>query len=132
MDRIARLARHLQGGPASAPSADDVAGGSRIGIGIIGAGDIAAQSFAPALLGSEVTELVAVSRRNASQAAAFAEEHGGGCASYDSNEALLADPAVDAVIIATPTHTHCELTVLAAQHGKHVLVEKIDLLLTAV
>jgi predicted dehydrogenase len=36
----------------------------------------------------------------------------------------LADPAVDAVVVATPPAGHLELTVLALQSGKHVIVEK--------
>jgi phthalate 4,5-cis-dihydrodiol dehydrogenase len=43
------------------------------------------------------------------------------CASI---EQLCADPAVDAVYIATPHQMHAEHACLAARHGKHVLVEK--------
>ncbi|GAB4514678.1 MAG: Gfo/Idh/MocA family oxidoreductase [Anaerolineae bacterium] len=43
---------------------------------------------------------------------------------YDSVEALLADPAIDAVVIATPTPTHADLIVAAARAGKHVFCEK--------
>ena len=75
-------------------------------------------------MASTEADLVAVCRRDITQAADFAAQHGGHCAAYGDAKALLADPAVDAVIIATPTHTHAELAVLAAQHGKHVLVEK--------
>ena len=39
-------------------------------------------------------------------------------------ERVLADDAVDAVIIATPTATHADLAVAALEAGKHVLVEK--------
>jgi predicted dehydrogenase len=39
-------------------------------------------------------------------------------------EALIADPAVDAVVIATPVDTHFELALKALRAGKHVLVEK--------
>jgi len=38
--------------------------------------------------------------------------------------ALIADPAVDAVVIMTPVSTHFELTLEALQAGKHVLVAK--------
>ena len=37
---------------------------------------------------------------------------------------LLADPEVDAVVIATPTGFHREIAVAAAQAGKHILCEK--------
>ena len=37
---------------------------------------------------------------------------------------VLADPAVDAVIIATPVHTHYDLAAEALRAGKHVFVEK--------
>ena len=36
----------------------------------------------------------------------------------------LADPAVDAFVIATPTQSHAELARTALEHGRHVLVEK--------
>jgi len=39
-------------------------------------------------------------------------------------ETALADPAVDAVVVATPTGTHYRLARLALEHDKHVLVEK--------
>jgi len=39
-------------------------------------------------------------------------------------ERVLADPEVDAVIIATPVHTHYDLAARALAAGKHVLVEK--------
>lgn len=38
--------------------------------------------------------------------------------------ALIADPNVDAVIVATPTRTHFDLALAALQAGKHVLIEK--------
>ena len=37
---------------------------------------------------------------------------------------LVADPAVDAVMVATPVHTHFEIARAALRAGKHVLVEK--------
>jgi predicted dehydrogenase len=38
--------------------------------------------------------------------------------------AVMQDPSVDAVVIATPVHTHYPLALQALEHGKHVLLEK--------
>lgn len=42
----------------------------------------------------------------------------------DDTSGLFADPAIDAVVIATPPETHCKLVLEALAQGKHVLVEK--------
>lgn len=42
----------------------------------------------------------------------------------DSAATALADPEVDAVVIATPAATHFQLALTALQSGKHVFVEK--------
>jgi predicted dehydrogenase len=48
----------------------------------------------------------------------------GGYRSYGDYESALADPAVDAVVIAVPPAFHLRLTIEALAAGKHVLVEK--------
>ena len=47
-----------------------------------------------------------------------------GVAVTDSWQDALADPAVDAVVVATPAGTHRDLTLACLAHGKHALVEK--------
>jgi predicted dehydrogenase len=42
----------------------------------------------------------------------------------ESHRDLIEDPAIDAVVIATPVSTHHDLALAALQAGKHVLVEK--------
>jgi UDP-N-acetyl-2-amino-2-deoxyglucuronate dehydrogenase len=42
----------------------------------------------------------------------------------DSLDALLADPALDAVAILSPPNTHLDLVQKAATAGKHILLEK--------
>ncbi|MFN7917808.1 MAG: Gfo/Idh/MocA family oxidoreductase [Vicinamibacterales bacterium] len=63
----------------------------------------------------------------ASRDAARAEDYRrrwGGAKAYSSYEAAIADPAVDAVVVAVPPRYHLELTLAALAAGKHVLVEK--------
>ena len=43
---------------------------------------------------------------------------------YSSAEALCQDPDVEAVWVSSPNRFHAEHTILAANHGKHVVVEK--------
>ncbi len=81
------------------------------------------QKAAPAINAAQDTELVAVFSREMGRAQAFAEKHGAR-AVYDDFDALLHDPAVDVVYLASPNFLHCEQTVKAAQAGKHVLCEK--------
>ena len=47
-----------------------------------------------------------------------------GTTSYPSMDALLANPAVELVVVNTPSNTHFELASRALRAGKHVLVEK--------
>jgi predicted dehydrogenase len=48
----------------------------------------------------------------------------GGTRSYGEYAAAIADPDVDAIVVAVPPRFHLELTLQALAAGKHVLVEK--------
>jgi len=48
-----------------------------------------------------------------------------GCRTYPSFEAVLEDPDVDLVVLATPNNTHCGLAVRALDAGKHVVTDKV-------
>lgn len=92
--------------------------------GVLGAGRIAG-AFAKALAHSETGKLVAVGSRSKETAEKFGSEHNvpakGRHATY---EALLADPDVQAVYVATPHPLHAQWTIRALEAGKHVLCEK--------
>ena len=48
-----------------------------------------------------------------------------GCRAYDSFEQVLADPAVDLIVLATPNHTHANLAIAALDAGKNVVSDKV-------
>jgi xylose dehydrogenase (NAD/NADP) len=68
-------------------------------------------------------EVVAIGSRDRDRAEAQARELGVPRA-HGSYEALLADPAVDAVYVALPNSLHVEWSLRALQAGRHVLCEK--------
>lgn len=61
--------------------------------------------------------------RDASRAAAFSAEFCGAGA-FDSYAEAIADPRIDAVLVATPPDSHLTLVTAALALGKHVIVEK--------
>ena len=92
---------------------------------ILGAGNIA-HRFAASLAHEPGAELVAVSCRTSSKAAAFLAEvpHAEQARAYGSHEELLADADVDAVYLAVPHAFHRQWAIRAMQAGKAVLCEK--------
>jgi predicted dehydrogenase len=67
-------------------------------------------------------EVVACFSRSDEGRRAFAEAHA--CTPAESLEALVEDPTIQGVIVATPHSTHAGLIEQAAAAGKHVFVEK--------
>ncbi len=72
---------------------------------------------------SRTGTLLAVASSDRTRALALAAE-AGNVVAYGDYAALLADPDVDAVYIATLHPQHADLIVASAEAGKHVLVEK--------
>jgi predicted dehydrogenase len=91
--------------------------------GIIGCGNVTEVKSGPALQQVDGSRLVAVMRRNGALAQDYARRHGVP-RWYDDAAALIHDPEVDAVYVATPPASHREYTLLAAAAGKPVYVEK--------
>ncbi len=93
---------------------------------IVGIGRIADEQLAPALAAAEDACLWSVLSRDAGRAKAFAQRHGARAATpaHTDLDALLADPDLDAVLIASPDRLHAEQAIAAAGAGKHVLCEK--------
>ena len=94
----------------------------KFGLCVIGCGAFA-RTFARAIQGElEHIDLYFASR-DASRAAAFsAEFHGAD--GFGSYESAVTDDRIDAVYVCTPHHLHLEHARLAANAGKHILLEK--------
>ena len=93
----------------------------RLRLGIIGTGGIA-KAHAYAVKNCENAQLVAVHDVVAERAEAFAKEHN--CEAESDFAHFLGRSDIDAVTIATPSGTHLDCAVPAAQAGKHILCEK--------
>ncbi|MEP6896830.1 MAG: Gfo/Idh/MocA family oxidoreductase, partial [Chloroflexota bacterium] len=90
--------------------------------GIIGPGRIANQ-FAKGLQVIDDAVMYAVASTSLERAEAFANQYGG-AKTYNSYEAMLNDPQVDGVYIATPHRYHFENIMQCLKAGKPVLCEK--------
>jgi predicted dehydrogenase len=93
-----------------------------VGIAVIGAGYWGPNLVRNALQ-SPATRLIAVVDRDLARAQKVTSSFSGVQASSDL-AAVLADPGVEAVAIATPAASHLDVAMAAIEAGKHVLVEK--------
>ncbi|PAW67941.1 MAG: hypothetical protein B9S34_04045 [Opitutia bacterium Tous-C1TDCM] len=91
--------------------------------GIIGCGDVTEVKSGPGFQKADGSHLVAVMRRDVGKAADYARRHGVP-RWYADARALVADPEVDAVYVATPPGAHLDAALLAAAAGKPCYVEK--------
>jgi 1,5-anhydro-D-fructose reductase (1,5-anhydro-D-mannitol-forming) len=91
--------------------------------GIIGCGDVTEVKSGPGFQKADGSSLVAVTRRDRAKAEDYAQRHGVPRV-HATALALIGDPEIDAVYIATPPDTHQPLALLVAAAGKPCLVEK--------
>ncbi len=95
--------------------------GKRLGVGIIGCGNIAVP-YAQNLLMSPRIALIAVADKEPDRAKTYAAKFG--CKPYRSTRALLADPTIELVVNLTIHHAHKKVTTQCLTAGKHVHSEK--------
>mgnify|MGYP000058548530 CR=1 FL=1 len=100
-----------------------------LGWGLVGTSGYAARVCVPAVAETPTARLLAVASSSQERAATFAADAGIPCG-YGDIDALLANPDLDAVWIASSSYLHFEHATRAIRHGKHVLLEK-PLALTA-
>ncbi len=96
--------------------------------GVIGCGMVA-EIHAAALASLPGAKLLGATDNNLQKRLTFCEKYA--IMPYESTETLLADAAVEAVCICTPSCFHAELAVVALRAGKHVVLEKPMALNTA-
>lgn len=104
------------------PDTPPLRAGRTLKWGVAGPGRIAS-AFVRALQTHTDQRIVAVGSRSSQRASTFAAAHSIPRA-WPSYEALVNDPDVEIVYIATPNHAHAPLALLALDAGKHILVEK--------
>ncbi|HEY6828505.1 MAG TPA: Gfo/Idh/MocA family oxidoreductase [Gemmatimonadaceae bacterium] len=91
--------------------------------GVLGAARIALDKVIPSMQEGELSRVVAIASRSADKARAAAGALGIDRA-YDSYDALIADPDIEAIYNPLPNHLHVPWSIRAVQAGKHVLCEK--------
>ncbi len=91
--------------------------------GILGAAEFARKHMALAIHAAKGADFVGLATTSAEKAAGF-QAFAPHIKIYDGYDALLADPAIDAVYIPLPNHLHVEWSLKALAAGKHVLCEK--------
>lgn len=96
---------------------------TNVRIGLIGFGNWVRTSYVPILKTVEGVDVVAVSARSAASQQAAAQMLGGDVKPYADWRDMLADDAIDAVMIALPAALHAQVTSAAAKTGKHVFFE---------
>lgn len=94
---------------------------TRVGIGIVGLG-FGERVLLPAFRANASCEVVGVSAGRPDRARAIAARER--LTAYDGWEALVGDPRVEAVVVATPPALHAPIAMAAFRAGKHVFCEK--------
>lgn len=103
------------------PTASEAA--APAGVGWLGAGAFSTGVLLPAFKAAGFREMIAISSASGLSAHRAAERHGF-VRAVSGSLALIDDPAVGVVVVATPHDSHAELAMLALRYGRHVYCEK--------
>jgi predicted dehydrogenase/threonine dehydrogenase-like Zn-dependent dehydrogenase len=99
------------------------AGGSDVGVALIGAGNLARWIHLPNLKKTPGVRLLAIQSSSGARAKSYALRFGAEYCTSDYNE-ILSNPAVHAVVIVSRNQQHAAQALAALRAGKHVFVEK--------
>ena len=114
-----------QGGFFSSPT--HASENKKLGVALVGLGNLSTNQIAPAFQKSENCKLAAIVTGTPEKEKLWSEKHGigpGHIYNYNSFDKLASDDSVDLVYIVLPNSMHAEYTIRAAKAGKHVLCEK--------
>ena len=94
-----------------------------LAIGVVGCGAIVQSAHLPVLLAIDEARITAIadSHAEARDAVHARVPH---ARTFASADALLADGAVDAVVVAAPSALHADLAVAVLDSGRHLYLEK--------
>src|SRR6056297_699124 len=97
----------------------------QVNFGIIGFGIFGEKRLIPGFQGSDLGNLIAISKTSKDAALQKAKEYGiSEENAYDSVPELLKNDEIEAVFIATPNNLHKKHTIMAAEAGKNIILEK--------
>lgn len=99
----------------------------KIGVALVGLGNYATHQLAPALQRTQKCRLAAIVTGTPAKAEAWQRQYGLDAAhvyDYETFDRIADDETVDVVYVVTPNALHPELTIRAAEAGKHVITEK--------
>jgi len=94
-----------------------------VNLGLIGLGGWPREAYIPNLKKLPSAHVVAACAPGERSRAYAQEQFGNGLITYSDYRDLLADDEVEAVMIAVPNRLHSEVTIAAAQSGKHLFFE---------
>ncbi len=99
----------------------DIVNVKTIGVGFIGAGDIATL-HAKAINSQAGTELIGIYDHDADRTLERSKRFK--CKSLTSAESLVTDPAIQVVFVLSPLETHYDYAIMALNQGLHTFIEK--------
>src|SRR4029077_10711374 len=113
---VSQSARRVEVHPAEA-------GGSDVGVALVGAGNLARWIHLPNLKKTPGVRLLAIQSGSGSRAKSYALRFGAEYCTSDYNE-ILSNPAIQVVVIVSRNQHHASQALAALRAGKHVFVEK--------
>lgn len=97
---------------------------AKLGVGIVGTGWVSDEYIRSFKMNAR-TEVRAICSRSIEKAKQKAAEHGlSNCTPHDDYETMLKQKDIDIIAVLTPNYLHAEQTILAAEAGKHIVIEK--------